>query len=532
MLLKYKVDCVVDSLIEWLTTSVMGCFPSSLLVKIASGTSWRCAIALEKLTKQAELARVAIEGKERTARERAVEKLTDQPALAKVATETDDIFVYTLVLEKLTDQALLAKVAVEASRWNVRYKAVEKLTDKAVLARVAVEDGDQAVRMAALEKLTDQAVLAKVAVDDGHEAVRRTAVEKLTDQAVLAKVAVEDGHEVVREAAVAKLTDQAVLAKVAVEDGHEVVREAAMAKLTDQAVLVSVAIEAKDQSARYGAVKKVTDQAVLARVAVEDGDQAVRRAAVEKLTDQAVLAKVAVEDGHEVVRRTAVEKLTDRAVLAKLAAVNDADHVHWAATVRLARLGDDQGLRLLIGALTNPNKSVRRQAAFDLVRVGHASSAKPLIAAYQDIDVRLGVNDAIRRFASDGRMEFSRQLKRDLDAHYAGHSELVPAGRTEECVRLYAEVVSQSGFDPYDIETSVGALCWVHRHYGGFLEPGGKEAARVIGELLNDTGGKKLMQTVWRGIVEAPAGKLGMKPHQVPDRELDFAWNGIGTWQA
>ena len=506
MLLKYKVDCVVDSLIEWLTTSVMGCFPSSLLVKIASGTSWRCAIALEKLTKQAELARVAIEGKERTARERAVEKLTDQPALAKVATETDDIFVYTLVLEKLTDQALLAKVAVEASRWNVRYKAVEKLTDKAVLARVAVEDGDQAVRMAALEKLTDQAVLAKVAVDDGHEAVRRTAVEKLTDQAVLAKVAVEDGHEVVREAA--------------------------MAKLTDQAVLVSVAIEAKDQSARYGAVKKVTDQAVLARVAVEDGDQAVRRAAVEKLTDQAVLAKVAVEDGHEVVRRTAVEKLTDRAVLAKLAAVNDADHVHWAATVRLARLGDDQGLRLLIGALTNPNKSVRRQAAFDLVRVGHASSAKPLIAAYQDIDVRLGVNDAIRRFASDGRMEFSRQLKRDLDAHYAGHSELVPAGRTEECVRLYAEVVSQSGFDPYDIETSVGALCWVHRHYGGFLEPGGKEAARVIGELLNDTGGKKLMQTVWRGIVEAPAGKLGMKPHQVPDRELDFAWNGIGTWQA
>jgi len=45
-------------------------------------------------------------------REAAVEKLTDQAVLAKVAVEDESFFVSESAVNKLTDQALLAKMAV------------------------------------------------------------------------------------------------------------------------------------------------------------------------------------------------------------------------------------------------------------------------------------------------------------------------------------------------------------------------------------------------------------------------------------
>ena len=157
-------------------------------------------------------------------------------------------------VEKLTDQALLAKIAVEDTNADVRYLAVKKLTDQAVLAKIAVKDREPYVRRAAVQNLTDQAALAKVAVEDKEWRIRDSAVEKLTDQALLAKIAVEATEASVRPAAVRNLTDQALLAKIAVNDKDSDVREAAVEKLTDQALLAKIAVVDKDRSVRAKAI--------------------------------------------------------------------------------------------------------------------------------------------------------------------------------------------------------------------------------------------------------------------------------------
>ena len=65
-------------------------------------------------------------------------------------------------LNSISDQVVLAKVAFEDTERYVRLAAVKKLTNQSMLAKVANEDKELSVRLAAVEKLTDQGVLAKV----------------------------------------------------------------------------------------------------------------------------------------------------------------------------------------------------------------------------------------------------------------------------------------------------------------------------------------------------------------------------------
>jgi hypothetical protein len=243
-------------------------------------------------------------------------------------------------VEKLTDQALLAKIAVEDTNADVRYLAVKKLTDQAVLAKIAVKDREPYVRRAAVQNLTDQAALAKVAVEDKEWRIRDSAVEKLTDQALLAKIAVEATEASVRPAAVRNLTDQALLAKIAVNDKDPDVREAAVEKLTDQALLAKIAVVDENEWVRRAAVEKLTDQALLAKIAVNDKDSDVREAAVEKLTDQALLAKIAVVDKDRSVRAKAIAAMVQSNPALKLHAgnlgVSSSDLLESTARIRLA----------------------------------------------------------------------------------------------------------------------------------------------------------------------------------------------------
>jgi len=154
-------------------------------------------------------------------------------------------------VEKVTDQALLAKVAVADVDWNVRATAFHKLTNQAALAKVAIE-GKTGFPHAAVEKVTDQALLVRVAVEASDSDVRRIAVEKLTDDDALVKVAIESEHSNAGFAAIKKLTNQAALAKVAVEGRG--VRWYAVGKLTDQALLAKIATEDKDPFVRADAI--------------------------------------------------------------------------------------------------------------------------------------------------------------------------------------------------------------------------------------------------------------------------------------
>jgi len=223
-------------------------------------------------------------------------------------------------VEKISDQNMLARVAREAVIWGARKAAVKKLTDPSVLAEVALKDLDDNVRWAALidKKLTQsvlaefaiQSVLAEFALKALFLDVRIAAVKMLTDQSVLEKVALKDSLPDVIIAAAKKLTDQSVLEKVALKASCRDVRIVAVEKLTDQSFLGKVALEDLDSVVRHTAVKKLADLAVLVKVALYDSCSCTRQTAVEKLTDQSVLEKVALQDDCFEIRKTAIKKLS------------------------------------------------------------------------------------------------------------------------------------------------------------------------------------------------------------------------------
>ena len=151
-----------------------------------------------------------------------------------------DWLVRKAAVEKLTDQAVLAKIAKTDSDWRVRTVAFEKLTgaiakltDQAVLAEIAKTGSESLVRKVAVRKLTAQALLAEIAKTDSESDVRKEAVEKLTDQAVLAKIAKTDSESDVRREAVKNLTDQAVLAEIAKTNSSHGIRQVAEKKLAE-----------------------------------------------------------------------------------------------------------------------------------------------------------------------------------------------------------------------------------------------------------------------------------------------------------
>jgi hypothetical protein len=283
--------------------------------KCANGDKQACEelrAAVEKLTDQALLAKIAVKEENPDVRQAAVYKLTDQALLAKIAVEDNNQYVRSAAVINLTDQNVLAKIVIEAVdfRFDVR-EAFLHLTDQALLARIAIEAKNEDVRKNAVKDLTDQALRTKIAVEANDADVRATAVEDLTDQAMLAKIAVEDNSTSVRATAVGKLTDQALLTRFAVKDNSSDVRAIAVEKLTDQALLAKVAIDAKDSDTRKAAVEKLTDQAPLAKVAVAAINADARRATVGKLTNQTLLAKIAIEDKDPITRLLAIASMAE-----------------------------------------------------------------------------------------------------------------------------------------------------------------------------------------------------------------------------
>jgi len=163
-----------------------------------------------------------------------IKYINDQDVLYNIA--INDSRVRDVAAEKLTDQALLAKVALNGKFSDVRMIAAENLIDQTlaqkVYADIAKNGANSYVRKAAIEKLTDQDELADIAKNDTDRYVRNGAVAKLTDQDVLAYVAKNDTDRDVRNGAVAKLTDQDVLAYVAKNDEYINVRITAAEKLS------------------------------------------------------------------------------------------------------------------------------------------------------------------------------------------------------------------------------------------------------------------------------------------------------------
>ena len=348
---------------------VIGCGPSVETVERTTDQSELAKIALEakdkrvrlfaaaKLTDQTLLAKLALEPKNNDRRRVAVERLTDQALLAKLALEEKDKELGRVAVSKLTDQILLAKIALEANDGQLCGAAVERITDKALLSKMGMWIKPELTR-----QLKDETLLGKIAVGAKDWNVRRVAAGRVNDQALLAKIAMQDQRSEVRHIAVEKLTDQVVLAKTAMEDKDKEVRRASTAKLLDQAFLVKIAVEDKDRDVQLAAVKNLTHQPFLANLVSEHKDRDIRRLALERLTDQILLAKIAVNAKWLEIRVMAIGRVTDQALVRQWAEKDPQAAIRQAA---VRRITDD---RFLLQRLPNEPSAAVHAAIIETMR--------------------------------------------------------------------------------------------------------------------------------------------------------------------
>ncbi len=98
-------------------------------------------------------------------------------------------------VEKLTDQSLLAKIAVDDSDANVRSTAVGRLTDPALMAKVSAANSGSTVEEADVGKLSDNAARLKRTFDQGQSPLLPNAFAVLhCDEVEGAKNSFEDHY--------------------------------------------------------------------------------------------------------------------------------------------------------------------------------------------------------------------------------------------------------------------------------------------------------------------------------------------------
>ena len=292
------------------------------------------------------------------------------PIYMKGNLNTRQVRVAIRKVEKMTDQAKLAAVALEGKDKSVRSAAVGRLEDANLVADLALSD--PSVEGAAFERLMelgDEAALAKALIHSEGLGMKKHSVEDrskevlehIRDQKLVAQVALTAKSRDARLHAVRKLDDQAALAEIARRETDWGVRSDAVMQLTDAALLAKIALEDPSRGIRFWAVnnKHLKDAAVLARAALEDKDSRVRLQAMQSpyMTDPAVMAKAALEDPDEENRFRALRspRLSDADVFDR--AANDATAgypIRWAAATRLAAVDPDRAVKPLVELLKDP----------------------------------------------------------------------------------------------------------------------------------------------------------------------------------
>jgi len=200
----------------------------------------------------------ATENKDPAVRKAAVEKLTDQSALAKIAMSDPDSSVISAAVDHLTDQTLLVSVALQAADSEARYLALDKITNRQLLSKIALESKDAEIGRFAYQNLFD-----KVENDarDGSKGVET--LLGADDLAMLAKISSGAALPEVREASVellSRLKDKTILENMALNDKVAAVRLAAVDELADQATLIKIAATDNDEDVRKDSIKHLSPE--------------------------------------------------------------------------------------------------------------------------------------------------------------------------------------------------------------------------------------------------------------------------------
>lgn len=365
---------------------VGGCGSSPVETAIEEDAYPSALAALEKITSEAELARVAREARQTHIRTAAVHRISDPAELGRLALESDSSVVREAAVRKVTDASVLSQVAVHGGSKGERLAALERLTGAEDLVAVVLglglgtmrsadADSDDDVLRAALSRLMQPTTLADL--DTGAEAepnVRGLALY------LRAMADVPDAHRArllnTTLPAVFLLMDPEVAGVAgevaAVKAGWDRISASNLysgapvygewfglrietTKLDEpvagewQSVFpthVEIALgEAGFVPAKISLVELLDPLSVRlsaaqrAEIATEYRDPNVRAAAAQTLTDQGLLSRIAVADFDASVRVAVVTRLTDVDLLARIVAQDSASRVRRAAEARLKELG-------------------------------------------------------------------------------------------------------------------------------------------------------------------------------------------------
>lgn len=124
-------------------------------------------------------------------------------------------------LENVTDQTVLAKVALKDYDWRIREKAIEKLTDQNVLTQIAINDDDWKVAFEATKKVSNQQLAKKIYIEKqgNYENVCSAAIENIYDQNILIDLFFVRGENMsLMNEIINRLTDDNFLLSIALND--------------------------------------------------------------------------------------------------------------------------------------------------------------------------------------------------------------------------------------------------------------------------------------------------------------------------
>jgi hypothetical protein len=182
---------------------------------------------------------------------RAVDKITDQNVLYKVALDDYNYEVKIAAFYKITDQNLITRLAIKSSDAELCLLAFNKIADQNIIDKLAVESDDQDLQLLAINKVTDQDIIYKIALNDRNFNINVAAMKRLTS-GLQAKLANESKDLRIKFKVVELCSDQIELMGISQDNDNWEVRKVAFSKLNSNSLDI-LTREAKDPAINLSA---------------------------------------------------------------------------------------------------------------------------------------------------------------------------------------------------------------------------------------------------------------------------------------
>ena len=230
--------------------------------------------------------------------------------MTQIAVVDGDRHIRKAAVEKLTDQALLTKLAVEAKWLDIRVAAIGKATDQVLLRQLAEKDPQAAIRQAAMKRIADDTFLIQRLLTEPSVAVHVAIVDTLHKKDSLRRVALTASYRNDREQALRRLREEFDDSASDVVKVHKELarRVKALATETDSSRLLALALEGEFDVLRAAAARWLRDPAALEQAALRASEREVLKILLANLEDKPMLNRIAAAANDRAMRLAATQK--------------------------------------------------------------------------------------------------------------------------------------------------------------------------------------------------------------------------------